>query len=98
MAGAKEGTAAAAKRRCQELVGVTATPQGEACQRGRGTKKRIDSKLRRLKCLRPVSALGHAKEEVTTKTMQAGTEPEHGFSASTFLMAFTGQAGWQCFL
>jgi len=62
MAGAKKGTSAAAKRRCQELVGVTATPQGAACRRGRGTKKRIDSKLRRLKCLRPVRAAGHAKE------------------------------------
>jgi len=53
MAGAKKSTSAAAKRRCQELVGVTATPQGAACRRGRGTKKRIDCKRRRLKCFAP---------------------------------------------
>jgi hypothetical protein len=50
---------------------VTAPPQGAACRRGRGTEKRIDSKLRRLRCLRPVRAPGHGKMTVMTNVGDA---------------------------
>ena len=44
---------------------MTAPPHDGVSRRGRGTKKRIDSKRRRLKCLRPVWVLGVATKQAT---------------------------------